>query len=243
MDAYLIYVFAEKYKIRHLILMLFYSILPILNAPLDWLSTAITRSLLYAIVDRLHSAFQAFVWAVLDLLIALALLVTITFVMTIAISGVNQLAIIGGGKAIIDLTQVFTSLFYNPLAVENWWIYFMLLSTLIPTLLHMLIAGFSMILWIPEHWLKWVAKGWRPEQHKADFPKFLLAWGYFTVVSPLTLIAPFVLLGGSIWFLLQPGSGDQIGNWLLNSAYSIASSIDTSLGEISVPVKPVITEL
>lgn len=213
-------------------ILLFYSILPILNAPLDWLTSAVARSILYAIADRLHSGLQAFVWAVLDLLIAFAWLILTTFVITISTAGFNQLAIAGGGKAFVDLTRIFTSVFNKPLDAENWWIYSMLLSTLVPTLRHLVIAGISVILWIHEHWLLWMNQGWSPKQHEDDVPKFLFACGYFTVVSPLALIAPLALLGGSIWLLLQPGSDDQIGNWLLNAAYNISSSIDSSVAEI-----------
>lgn len=57
--------------------MLFFSYFPLLNAPLDWVSTSITRSLLYAIVEEVHSGYKAFVWALVDIVIALVLLVVI----------------------------------------------------------------------------------------------------------------------------------------------------------------------
>jgi hypothetical protein len=80
----------------------------------------------------------------------------------------------------------------------------------------------SLILWVPEHWLKLISKGWKKNQMEYDLRNFIYAWGYLSIVSPLALIAPLALLGSLVWLLLETGSGNQLGNWLLTSAWQIA---------------------
>ena len=116
-------------------------------------------------------------------------------------------------------------------------VYFMFLSTLLPTLVHLIIASMSLIFWIPMHWLKAITKGWKPEQIKNDLPKFLAAWAYVSFFVPLAFLAPFLLLAVLLQVLLSAGQGTQLANWLLTTTHTIAAWIDPSVTALGVVTK------
>ncbi len=209
-------------------LLIFLSLLPLLNAPLDWLSLGITRSLLYAIVDRVHSGYRAFLWAVFDGVLAFGFLLLLTLVMVVALSGINVLSASLNGQQIINLRLIFDGLATDPLRPEFWWLYFILFSTLIPTMLHMLVASWSLFLWLPQHWLDWSTRAWRVKQLQYDSFKFFGVWGYWTLFAPLVLLAPLLLLG-LLWLILKDwGHGVYLGGWLLTVMQNLAQTIDPS---------------
>lgn len=208
------------------LLLLFYVLLPLVNATWDWLSLGWTRSLLYAIVDKVHSGWRAFFWALMDGVLALMFLFFITLTTTATIALMNRASILGGGANIVDLGWVFDSLRFNALDPDHWWLYFMFFSTLIPTLVHMVIAAVSVLLWIPRHTLQQWTADWQDEQHKFDLPKFLLAWSYLSVIVPLALIMPLLLTYGVFSILFQLGDANTLGTWLLDFMQGLACWIN-----------------
>lgn len=141
--AYFFFYSAHQWEISSSILtslqiiILFLLILPLTNAPLDWLSLGVTRGLLYAIAHEKHSAPKALWWALLDFGIALIFLALTAVVLTVSVSFANWLSIAGGGETVFSLAQVFCDMSNgNALNQDHWWIYAMLLTTLIPTFLH-----------------------------------------------------------------------------------------------------------
>lgn len=214
---------AEAYSLP-----IFLSLLPLLNAPLDWLSLGVTRSLLYAITDRVHSGFRAFSWAMVDCLVAFFFLVLITVIMVSSMAGINGIAAYFGGNQIINLRLIFDGMAIEPFHPNFWWIYFILGSTLIPTMLHMLIASWSIFLWLPQHWLDWSTKEWRAKQLQHDSFKFISAWAYWTLFSPLITLVPLLMLF-MLWLLLHDwGQGVFLAGWLLEAMQLIAVALDPS---------------
>ena len=141
------------------ILLLFLVLLPLLNAPLDWLSMGVTRGLLYEILHGRHSGWRGVFWSVMDLLIAMVFLLLMAGVLTVAIILANWLSFLGGGHAVFDLQLAFSGLRNNPAGTEHWWLYAMLLTTLLPTLLHFVIAAVAFVLMVPRHVLNdWAGK-------------------------------------------------------------------------------------
>jgi len=57
--------------------------------------------------------------------------------------------------------------------LEFAWIHFMMLSTLIPTLIHSLVAGFAAVLLLPETWRDWILRDWE-EHEDARMVAFLM---------------------------------------------------------------------
>ncbi len=122
--------------------MLFLGVLPLLNAPLDWLSFGITRGLLRSIASGGHGTGLSLLWAAADLLLALVFLLLVALTTWTGIWLMNQLAVWAGGSAILDMAGLLEQLRTGSWK-ENLWIWLMLGSTLIPTAVHFLIASMA----------------------------------------------------------------------------------------------------
>ncbi len=220
----------EDAKPEGLIILLFYTLLPLLNVPLDWLSLSITRSLLYAIQTKIHTGFRAVAWAVVDLFLAFIFLILITTVTTIGIAAVNFTADFAGGKPILDLTALFAGIHADPLNKEYWWIYFLFLSTLIPTALHALVASFAVIFWVPQKTLRKLVSNWQKDHKNYDFLQFSAVWGYLSFMPVLALLSPLIVLVG-IPYLLLFSWGDvfTLGSWMLTGMENLARAIDPTM--------------
>ena len=112
-------------------LLLFFGLLTVVNAPFDWLSLGLTRGLL-----RLGLAKGgAWPWALalLDALLATVLVVLLSAAMVLGIQGFDMLAQRGGGVAVLPLAPLLRDLSAAPAEPEFWWIYALLLSTLLPS--------------------------------------------------------------------------------------------------------------
>ena len=204
-----------------LLLPLFLGILPLANAAMDWLSLGFTRGLLYNIRHGHHTGGMALLWVGLDILLALFFLFAIASLTTLLLAGINAISLAVDGKAIMDLISLFDGLKENPGALEYSWIHFMMLSTLIPTLLHFIIAGFALVLVMPSWLRKWVLSQWN-ERGDANYVAFF----YISFIPILGLIGPLMLLWG-LWELLTAWGG-YVGWGLLAWMRDIAGLIDPS---------------
>jgi len=71
---------------------------------------------------------------------------------TLLLSLLNLATTAWGGLPLLDLQSLLNGLAQEPEALEFAWVHFMMLSTLIPTLIHFLVAGFAAVLLLPETW-------------------------------------------------------------------------------------------
>ena len=112
-------------------LLLFFGLLTLINAPFDWLSLGLTRGLL-----RLGLARRgAWPWwlALLDAFLATVLVGLLSAAMVLGIQAFDAMAIRGGGQAVLPLHTLLADLQARPAEPEFWWIYALLLSTLLPS--------------------------------------------------------------------------------------------------------------
>ena len=116
-----------------LVVCVFGLVVPYINGLFDALSYGTTISLARMGLAR---PSQAILWAALDIALAMAFLVGIGVVLVVSIVGINRLA----DFAILDIRSFLESLDGNP---DNYWIYAMAATTLLPTLVHLVIATFS----------------------------------------------------------------------------------------------------
>jgi len=196
------------------------AILPLTNGALNWISLAITRGLLYAIRSGRRSGLWALAWALLDMVLVLLFLFTIASLITLLLSGINAATVYWVGAPLLDLRLLFDKLALEPLAADLGWLYFMLLSTLIPTLVHFLIAGSSAVLvLLPDRLRYWILKNF----NKGNEPR-RVAFLYVSLAPLLALAAPLSLL----WLLytLLNAHHSLIGGGLLNWARWIAVVVD-----------------
>nr|VFK37396.1 MAG: hypothetical protein BECKTC1821D_GA0114238_100149 [Candidatus Kentron sp. TC] len=206
-------------KASVLLLPVFLGLLPLANAALDWLSLGVTRGLLYAIRRGHHSGIMALAWALADILLAFVFLFAIVSLATGLLAGLNALAFAWGGRTLLDLGALFAGLAREPGAREFWWIHFMMLSTLLPTLAHFFIAGGAAALILPDSWRRWILASF-DRSDDARWGAFL----YASFVPLLALAAPVGLLWGL--YLSITAHHGAVGMALLNWARGIAALLD-----------------
>jgi len=213
---------AEIKKPELLVITVFLVILPLANALLDWVSLGITRGLLHAISDGHHAGGMAIFWALADLLFAILFLFGISILITALIALMNWAMIAGGAQHhLFDLKSLFDGLALAPMAPSFGWIHFMVLSTLIPTLIHFFIASAALMLLLPSTWRKKMVES----IDTSNDARSMAVW-YLSLVPFLAIAGPavFLILG----YQLISANGAQIGLALLNTARSVAAFIDPS---------------
>lgn len=220
----------ENIRKEYLPVLLFFGLLPLVNAPFDWVSLGVTRSLLYNITDKVHNGFVAVLWSLFDILIALLLLLGIVVASTIVIAGANHLFQLGGHyEFIIDLNNIFSDLRNNPYDSRYWWLYMIFLSTLVPTIIHLIVAAWAVVMWVPSKILDGMGTGWADDQMKNDFPKLLGTTLYFSVFLPIAVLSPIILLYFFHVMFFQEGYAFVIGETLLDSMEALAMFVDPSM--------------
>lgn len=124
-------------------LLTFLALLPLVNAVLDFFSFGLTRRLLRRGADR--GGLSALGMALADLGGAAVLFVLLGVALVTSVHVLNEI----GAGSLFDLGELFASLRREPEAY--WWLYVTFFSTLVPTLLHLMLAAFAAILaLIPE---------------------------------------------------------------------------------------------
>jgi hypothetical protein len=129
--------------------LLFFGFLTLLNAPFDWASLGLTRALLRRGLELggWWPYFLAFVDAIAAVLIVMLLAIT----MVIGVQTFDHLAEHSGGPdaRFLPLDKLLDGIATQPSAPEHWWVYALLLSTMIPSLLNLMIGGVSLFRGIP----------------------------------------------------------------------------------------------
>lgn len=115
-------------------------LLPLFNAPFDWLSLGLTRGLLIKIREGEHNT-SALLYGLLDLAIA-GLFWLATLLSTITIfTLVNKVT----GVASFNVAGLLSTLGQNPWGTDIMWLHLMAATTLLPTCVHFLVASFSVV--------------------------------------------------------------------------------------------------
>ncbi len=138
-------------------ILLFLGFLPLLNAPMDWLSFGVTRGLLHAIADGHHGLWKSLAYGLLDLVLAFVFLLAVGLSSLAGIVLINALLAWHGAAPLVDLPQLWAQLLEGDLR-SNLWIWLMLGSTLAPTFVHFVIVSFALALWFPQQKSTKVAK-------------------------------------------------------------------------------------
>jgi len=201
----------------YMVLILLWLLLPLVNAPLDWLSLGVTRGLLQAMRSGKHASRAALSWAILDLGMALLFL----FLITAVLVGVTAFGNWVSGETLVDIQSILNKVKAAPTGVSNWWIYFMLLSTLLPTLVHFALAGGAATLWLPRKWRLSIADGLEKDSHKTH-----VAWAYLTFTPIIGFIVVPAGLLFFLWWLVNVNGG-WLGGHLFDWAQWLATTAGT----------------
>jgi hypothetical protein len=84
--------------------------------------------------------------------------------MVIGVQAFDELAVHGGGIHVLPLDTLFDGIAQSPAAPEYWWVYALLLSSMIPSLINLAIGGMAFTRGIP--WLARLILNWIPERAK-----------------------------------------------------------------------------
>jgi hypothetical protein len=157
--------------------LLFLGLLTLLNAPFDWFSLGLTRALLRRGLEL--RGWWPFSLGLADAGLAAVITAALGIAMTVGVQAFDALAERRGGAPVLPLEPLFNGIAAQPAAPEYWWLYALLLSTMIPSLVNLVIGGTSFLRGlpgVPSLLLKFI-----PAQ--GNVPKFDRAW----IATVLTL--------------------------------------------------------
>ena len=130
-------------------MLLFLGLLTLLNAPFDWASLGLTRALLRRGLEL--GGWWPYLLALVDAALAGVIIALLALAMVIGVQAFDELAVHGGGDPVLPLDALFGGIAKNPAAPEYWWVYALLLSSMIPSLINLMISGMAFTRGIP--WL------------------------------------------------------------------------------------------
>ena len=151
-------------------MLLFLGLLTLLNAPFDWASLGLTRALLRRGLEL--GGWWPYGLALVDACLAAVIIALLALTMVVGVQAFDALAVYGGGAAVLSLEPLFTGIAANPSAPEYWWLYALLLSTMIPSLINLVIGGTSLVRGLP--WVPTLL--WRFMPAQDNVVKFNRPW-------------------------------------------------------------------
>jgi hypothetical protein len=155
-------------------IVLFMGLLTLLNAPFDWASLGLTRALLRRGLEL--KGWSPYLLALVDACLAGVIIALLALTMVIGVQAFDELAAHGGGEKAAVLPLNALGIAKNPAAPEYWWAYALLLSTMIPSLVNLAIAGMAFTRGIP--WLARLLLQWIPaERAVPEYKRQLAAIG------------------------------------------------------------------
>ena len=130
-------------------LLLFLGLLTLLNAPFDWASLGLTRALLRRGLEL--GGWWPYLLALVDAVLAGVIIACLALTMVVAVQAFDQLSVHGGGEraALLPIDTLVEGIGKNPAAPEYWWVYALLLSSMIPSLVNLMIGGTSLLRGVP----------------------------------------------------------------------------------------------
>jgi hypothetical protein len=175
-------------------LLLFLILLPLVNALFDYLSIGTTRAMLRR---GTRMPGRALVFGTLDVSLALAFFVVLRGVLIVLVVAMNTAA----GTDLVNLQSLFADLRSGERAGDYWWLYATIFSTLVPTLVHLSIALWSLGAMVPGAVRGWVARG--IDAAEGDAYAHTGAVLGLTALATSTLLVPPALTLGAGWLLVS----------------------------------------
>ena len=201
-------------------LVLFLGLLTLLNAPFDWISLGLTRALLRRGLER--KGWWPFAYALTDAALAALVIACLALVMVLGVEAFDDLAAIRGGEkaVILPLKPLFDGIAETPADPKNWWVYALLLSSMIPSLINLAIGGTSLFRGIPglsPLLLRFMPEGKSPATFDRSWMAMVLALQ--VVLGAILGVAAQALLALLLIWLVMPA----IGLDLLEMARALAN--------------------
>jgi hypothetical protein len=128
-------------------LLLFLGLLSLLNAPFDWASLGLTRALLRRGLEL--AGWWPYLLAIADAALAALIVAALALTMVVGVQAFDALAQHSGGTAILPLDALFEGIATHPADPEYWWLYALLLTTVLPSMVNLMIGGASLLRGLP----------------------------------------------------------------------------------------------
>ncbi len=123
-------------------------LLPLVNLPFDWASIGMTRALLRRGCDD-HGTWllrSPTLLGLLDLLFGLVLLAILAPTLIMTFSAADAILWRGGGRPpLFNMVSLIDRIAAHPSDTAHGWVYFTLLSTLLPSFFNLLVGVFSLL--------------------------------------------------------------------------------------------------
>jgi hypothetical protein len=130
-------------------LLLFQGLLTLINAPCNWASIGLTRALLRRGLEL--GGWWPYLLGVINAAFATVIVGLLALATVLGVQAFDGLVSHGGGVPILPLGPLFDGIAEDPAAPEYWWIYALLLATMIPSIINLAIGGMAFTRGIP--WL------------------------------------------------------------------------------------------
>ena len=135
--------FAKGGDQNWLVIIMALTLIPIINALFDWGSTGWTR---FCLTKAAQMPKHRFGWALCDVIAALLWMLGLLFVMILLLEGFNHAVQIGGHESgSAPISEQILAIRESPRHAGNYWVYFALFTTLLPTLIHVILRVFSLM--------------------------------------------------------------------------------------------------
>lgn len=193
---------------------LFLGLFPLLNGVFDFLSYGVTLGLWRAGLRR--GGIAPWVLGFADIVAALLLFTALGAALILSVAVMNRLA----GVDILPLEPIFTDLRSKPVTDQPWlasaqaqymWLYAMLFSTLVPTLIHAGLSCLSLAQWAPAG-LRRRYVGWIDRRDESPWAEIGVTVG-LGLTWFMSFMLPLVGLGGLLW--LVQGAAPLVGETYL----------------------------
>jgi hypothetical protein len=208
--------------------LLFQGILTLLNAPFDWASLGLTRALLRRGLEL--GGWWPYSLALVDACLAGVIIALLALTMVLGVQAFDDLAIHGGDKPVLSLPTLFDGVAKNPAAPEYWWVYALLLSSMIPSLVNLAIGGMALMRGVPgvsRLLLRWIPEGREVPDYRRPLAALALTGQMFA--GAFLGIAAQAFLAWGLIFHVMP----WIGLDLLAMARVIAAfDLPTRIGQL-----------
>jgi Domain of unknown function (DUF4062) len=205
-------------------LLLFLGLLTLLNAPFDWVSLGLTRALLRRGLEL--GGWWPYLLGLVDALLAAVTIAVLALTMVVGAQTFDFIAVLGGGSPVLPLGPLFDGITAHPEAPEYWWVYALLLSTMIPSLINLFIGGTALMRTapgLPSLLLRHMPTG-------RAVPAFDRAWVAFVLTVQ---VAVGVILGLVGQAFLAVGLIGYVMPWLGISLLDLARHV----GDLNLPMR------
>src|SRR5262249_7745614 len=120
----------------------------------------------------------------------------------------NYLAMKAGGRPVVEIKSMLDGIAAKPTAPEYWWVYGLLLTTLVPSVLNLIVGGASLMCgapWIPLFLLKYMPRDGAPASHNQTW--MALTWTVHIVGGILLGISVQIFLIVMMIAIIMPAIG------------------------------------